>query len=1013
MRARHLLIGAGLGVLGLWVARVPLATAAADLYLRQHGVEGGYAIEQLSPSGLVLSNVKLGPGAAPDFRADRIEVALAGFPFAPRIETLRLSAPELRMSIVDGRPSFGTLDVLLPEPTGEPTVLPATRLDIAGGRLLAATPFGPLIFRIEGSGRLSDGFKAHAELEPNDPTAGSCRARQATGAADVVTAAGRLAITTGGTLSGAGCGTVDAHRLAWTAEATTDTGFERIEGSATLSAERLEGGFGSVMAPEARIRFAGSMAEVAGSWQASAGATRIASGALQSAGAQGTFAARPASGELTTRGKLQAQGVQTQLPTMAFAGQPILAALASPATAAARHFDVAAPFDLHLIGNRYDLRLPHLQAVAASGARLSLADGAGLRFNGNAGQLDGLLRIDGGRLPRATARFDAFGLGEQVGGQLRLDMGAWRAAGATVAVPDLIVRRSPAGLNARARLSYTGPISTAAQVKGLEIALGIATDPTFRSVRMDGACASVAFAQLQSSDMHLGAARSKLCPRGRLAWSDGALTGGLDIAPLAVRGSSSGQPLSLGLGEARLSFAPNRVGLRPINLTTALGTRRVRATLDGEARLDGSAGAGRVAGFALVGTDLPVRIDQGQAKLSLARGRWRLAGIEARVSDALPEARFQPLRVADATAMIEAGTIKAAGAGRLASSGERLFGFTLRHDLTTSNGSADLATGPLLFSDRLQPYQITEALRGVVENVAGRVEGTGNVRWTADSLESGGRVAVHDVSLATAALGPVTGIKGTVLIDDLFALTTPPGQVLTVASMNPGVLVEDGRFTFRMLGPTSAHVEDARWPFAGGTLTLRPVTISAGELRREFTLDVSGIDAGLFLQRFELEDVNATGTFDGTLPLVFDGSAGRVVGGTLTARTGGGLIQYVGDVGADSMGAAGRLAFDALKRMRYRSLSLSLDGDLDGELVTAVRFAGTNEAPVRPAGGVPFRAAGLPFKFNVTVRAPFRRLLGTAASFSDAREIIRSGGQDRAPGAPAPTPDAHPPVQPR
>jgi hypothetical protein len=51
------------------------------------------------------------------------------------------------------------------------------------------------------------------------------------------------------------------------------------------------------------------------------------------------------------------------------------------------------------------------------------------------------------------------------------------------------------------------------------------------------------------------------------------------------------------------------------------------------------------------------------------------------------------------------------------------------------------------------------------------------------------------------------------------------------------------------------------------------------------------------------------------------------------------------------------------------------------------------------------RAAGLPFKFNVTVRAPFRRLLGTAASFSDAREVIKSA-------APA-DPDAAQPVQPR
>jgi hypothetical protein len=327
------------------------------------------------------------------------------------------------------------------------------------------------------------------------------------------------------------------------------------------------------------------------------------------------------------------------------------------------------------------------------------------------------------------------------------------------------------------------------------------------------------------------------------------------------------------------------------------------------------------------------------------------------------------------------------------------------HDLASGVGRADLDTGALVFSDRLQPFEITEALRGVIENVAGTVHGTGQVRWTADALESDGRLRIDGVSLATAALGPVTGVSGEVAIDDLFALTTPPGQVVDVASMNPGVLVENGRFRFEMLGPTAARIETAQWPFAGGTLTLRPTTLSVDEPRREFTLDVVGMDAQLFLQRFELENVNATGTFDGMLPLLFEGSSGRIVGGTLTARSGGGLLQYVGEVGADSMGAAGKLAFDALKRMRYRSLSVSLDGDLDGEIVTAVRFSGTNEAPVTPAAGLPVRAAGLPFKFNVTVRAPFGGCSETAASFSDAREVIKSA-------APA-DPDAAQPVQPR
>jgi translocation and assembly module TamB len=168
------------------------------------------------------------------------------------------------------------------------------------------------------------------------------------------------------------------------------------------------------------------------------------------------------------------------------------------------------------------------------------------------------------------------------------------------------------------------------------------------------------------------------------------------------------------------------------------------------------------------------------------------------------------------------------------------------------------------------------------------------------------------------------------------------------------------------------------------------VVFRAGDAGRRFVLAVDGLDAGLFLQRFDLQNLNATGKFDGVLPLVFVGTTGRIEGGKLTARPEGGMIQYVGDVGQDKMGGASRLAFDALRSLRYRSLALALDGDLDGELVTAISFTGTNLTPVQLGGGLPLRSNGLPFKFGITVRAPFRALLGTVASFSDARSLLRN-----------------------
>ncbi len=108
-------------------------------------------------------------------------------------------------------------------------------------------------------------------------------------------------------------------------------------------------------------------------------------------------------------------------------------------------------------------------------------------------------------------------------------------------------------------------------------------------------------------------------------------------------------------------------------------------------------------------------------------------------------------------------------------------------------------------------------------------------------------------------------------------------------------------------------------------------------------------------------------------------------------RKGGGTLAYVGEVSNAALGTFGRLAFDALKSMRYRSLAIELDGRLDGELVSRVLFDGTNEAPVgaKEAHGLLAPLIGLPFRFRITIRAPFRGLLNSASSLNDPRGLIR------------------------
>ena len=227
------------------------------------------------------------------------------------------------------------------------------------------------------------------------------------------------------------------------------------------------------------------------------------------------------------------------------------------------------------------------------------------------------------------------------------------------------------------------------------------------------------------------------------------------------------------------------------------------------------------------------------------------------------------------------------------------------------------------------------------------------------------------------------------MFTDLLGLTTAPNQRLRVASINPGIEVIGGEIGIELRGGEVLALTGGTWPFMGGTLTMRPVDIRIGtsEVRR-YVLEIEGLDAARFVEHMELQNISATGVFDGTVPLVFDdGGNGRVEGGLLISRPPGGNVSYIGELTYEDLGTMANMAFGALRSLDYQQMRVAMDGELTGEIVTRVRFDGVSQGAGTVQNIATRAIAGLPIRFDINIRAPFYQLIGSIRAMYDPAAI--------------------------
>ncbi|HEU0134913.1 MAG TPA: YdbH domain-containing protein [Allosphingosinicella sp.] len=1018
-----------LALLIAWTQRRPIAADYIERELERRGVRATYEVKQVGFRTQRLENLVIGNPRGPDLTARWVEVRLSWSGLSrPKVDLITARGVRLNARLAgNGKISFGEIDRLLPPPSGLPFRLPDQAVDVADTSIRFDTPAGRIGLALEGKGNLANGFRGRMAAAAPRLKLGDCGIDSAKGLWDVEISKLKPSFRGASRAARLACGdSLALSLIRLQSELSLAPGLDRWTGRTDLHADRLHSGSTRLKELNGQLGFDGNAQAIRGDLELGSSAE---AGGLRAVtvNVDGRYRFSPADGSFALLGEARTNGADVRaalagtVAALRSAGgtplEPIGDSLAAALSRAAFGFNAYA--DLRLVNGRGfgGVRFERLRAESYSGARLEIGGGQGLTYYWPSGltRLDGDLRVSGGGLPAIRLSLDQPRPGSSIRGTGSVQ--PMRSGNSRLALGEIdFTAEAGGGTRISTVATIDGPLN-GGWVRGLVLPL---------SGRLDGrggfafgtGCAAARFESLRFGSLSLGRTALPLCPTGRaLVWktAGGRIAGGAELRAPRFAGTLGASPLSVSGSRLRFGFAG------PAFTASDLQVRLAAHRLELDS-LSGDFGKGGVAGRfgGLTGklANVPLLMGEGN-------GTWRVRGSALTlaggmlISDEAPPPRFHPLVTRDFQLSLADNRVEAGGWLDDPETGTQIVRADIRHSLATGAGRAELNVPGIRFDKDYQPEQLTRLTTGVIALVEGILKGRGEIAWDGSGSRSSGTFSTEDMDFA-AAFGPVEGLSTSLHFTDLLGLASAPGQEARIGLVRAGIDVLDGRLRYQLLPGLQVKVEGGRWPFAGGELILEETVLDFSKpSAKRLTFRVEGLDAALFIQKMEFANITATGTFDGVIPMVFDERGGRIVGGRLTARPAGGTLSYIGELTDKELGVYGKLAFDALKSMRYSKLTIDLDGALEGEFVAGIELDGVARDPVltsAPAGGIRGMVAGralgqlakIPFEFNITVKGPFRALIGTMRSLHDPTLLIQSTLPDLIRGKPEEPPSVQP-----
>jgi translocation and assembly module TamB len=988
-------------IAAVWIERRPIAIHYLKGEFERRGVTASYHLDRVGLRTQEVHDLIIGDPRHPDLVA-RHAIIQMRLKWNGGFEVYRVFARGVRLRgrLIHGKVSWGQIDRLMPPPSNKPFQLPNIAIDVADSSIALATPFGPVGVALQGTGKLTGGFKGHLAVASPSLTPGRCTAVGFDSYLAVSVIARRPQVNGPVALRRFTCpaSRFDVVAPHFDSQASFNESFTNVDGGGRMAIQSLIAGANGLAAFTGDLTYKGPLTDVRGRVKLAAQKSRLATITADRTRLTGAYRLGISAGTFDMAGDFAAQNSTLDPSMIAGVTQPLAAAANTPigpvATSiggaisrTARHFNAAGGIRVANFPGGGAARITNANIIGPNGARARVFGGSGVTYYWPAGglRIDGNINMAGGGLPNARVSLRQPRAGAPMRGVAEL--APYAAGGQRLALTPIRFGPGPGNTTALSTVALLDGSFPGGRVRTLRLPIDgrIGKGGSFA---FGTACAVVSFNQFQMSKFQFGPTRLPVCPIGPAMIAKrpgGPVLASARLTSPALNGRLGEEPLHIAAAVGQIvgkQFAFNRFGMR-------LGKPASPIVFDAQ-RLTGLIDRAPSGGFsgasATIGT-VPLLLSDGT-------GKWRFRNSDLNVDSALTVSdrdsnpRFNPLKSDNVHFTLAGDFVRATGALRHA--GTLVSDVSIVHQLSTGAGHADLDVPGLTFGPNLQPEELTRLTEGVVALVNGTIRGKGHIEWSAGGkVTSNGDFSTTGLDFA-APFGPVTGLAGTVHFNDLLGLTTPPGQVVTVKSINPGILVENGVISYQLLPHQLVKVERGEWPFMGGRLILRETVLNFGRpTPKRLTFEVVGLDASVFVQSLGFKEFAATGKFDGVLPMIFDEEGGRIVGGRLDSRPGGGSLAYEGVVSKADLGTMGNIAFNALRDLRFKSMIIRLDGDLAGEFTSRLTIDGVGLGQTTTQKIIRSLLAQIPLKLNVTISGPFRALIATAKSVIDPRLVIK------------------------